>query len=81
MCLKYAVLKSTPKDLDALKTKAVLLIDLDRFEDAIELCDKNGLNAQLQYEKVDESQGSWLAMPNLGVVPSYDRLFTLIGSN
>ena len=47
-----AVLKLAPKDADALKSKAVLLVDLDRFDDANALIEKEALDKDLWFEKV-----------------------------
>jgi hypothetical protein len=47
-----AALKVAPKDQEALAAKVYLLIDLERFHDALALIEKAKLSADHDYEKV-----------------------------
>ncbi len=46
-----AVLRLAPDDLDALRAKLVLLIEVSRFDDALKLLDTAALAEQAPYEK------------------------------
>ncbi len=47
-----AALKISPKDQDALAAKVYLLIDLDKFQEALAVIEKAKLASKFDYEKV-----------------------------
>lgn len=53
LCAAVAVLKASPGEKDAVACKAVILIELSRFEEAVEHMDKHAANfKELSFEKV-----------------------------
>jgi hypothetical protein len=51
-CLHVAVLKEAPSDEDALRCKAVLLVELENFEEASRFISIAGLDQKMAFEKV-----------------------------
>jgi hypothetical protein len=51
-CVSGTVLKVAPKDEDAVKSKAVILINTAKFEEALVFVKDNSLEKALAFEKV-----------------------------
>ena len=62
--LDDAVLKISPGDKDAIHLKVIALIELSRFEEAVDVVDSNNFAADLAFEKVSKQSGL-LAMTHL----------------